>query len=43
MIDLETLCTFCDEEATTKYQAVYFCRDHLIVFWFGLRYTGWTD
>ena len=40
MIDLETRCSFCDEEATTKYQQVYFCWTHLVRFWFGLKYVG---
>ena len=42
-IDLETTCSFCEEDATTKYQRTYFCWDHVLRFYLGLKYTGWID
>ena len=41
MIDLETTCSFCEAEATTHSKKVYFCSHHLIIFWLGLKYTGY--
>ena len=41
MIDLETTCSFCADEASTHYKQVYFCSRHLVIFWLGLKYTGW--
>lgn len=41
--DLETICSFCDDEANTKYQTVYFCSLHLIRFYLGLKYVYWID
>jgi len=41
MIDLETTCSFCPDEASTHYKQVYFCSRHLVIFWLGLKYTGW--
>jgi hypothetical protein len=43
VIDLIDTCSFCEVEAGTRYQKVYFCVHHVLLFYLGLKYVSWID